>query len=248
MRIEQKYHHTWSGIKRRCFNPKSEHYANYGGRGITMYKPWISDYMLFEEYIDTFLGKKPNETYSLDRIDNNGNYVPGNLRWADKVTQVRNRRNTKLTEFLAVSLRKFFKIYPEIPFHTFAKAIGLKTGVICNCVNNITWKKIKSKFLDSEVDLQILEWKQLYDQYRLNSKDAQSNSCKERYEKDGETGKRITRLKLLIGKANKTLDTGLTTSKWGKRPLTESKRAELLLKLEAWKEELGAIQSNPEQS
>lgn len=86
---------TWCNIKTRCFNANRKEWENYGGRGITMYKPWINNYELFKEWIINNIGDR-KEGYTIDRYPNNdGNYEPGNLRWADKLTQSRNRRKYK---------------------------------------------------------------------------------------------------------------------------------------------------------
>ena len=82
---------TWGGMKQRCYNPNSHKFPDYGERGIRVYEPWIDDYVAFKTWILDNLGERP-ETYTLDRIDVNGNYEPGNLRWADKKTQTKNRR------------------------------------------------------------------------------------------------------------------------------------------------------------
>jgi hypothetical protein len=84
----------WQGIKQRCYNPNEPGYKWYGARGIEMYKPWIKDRQLFKQWILDNLGHRP-EGYSIDRINVNGNYEPNNLRWADKATQLQNRRCTK---------------------------------------------------------------------------------------------------------------------------------------------------------
>jgi len=81
----------WNWIKSRCFNPKREAYINYGGRGIGIYEPWISDKLLFIEYCKTLSGWD-NLNLTLDRINNDGNYEPGNLRFTSRVIQSRNRR------------------------------------------------------------------------------------------------------------------------------------------------------------
>ena len=81
---------SWQHMKARCMNPNNHNYKYYGGRGITIYEKWINS---FENFIND-MGKKPND-YSIDRIDNNGNYEPSNCRWADKETQIKNRRNYK---------------------------------------------------------------------------------------------------------------------------------------------------------
>jgi hypothetical protein len=84
----------WTSIKTRCYNKKSNNYKYYGGRGIEMYKPWIKNRPLFNEWILNNLGHRP-EGYSIDRINVDGNYEPDNLRWADKTTQNKNRRCVK---------------------------------------------------------------------------------------------------------------------------------------------------------
>jgi hypothetical protein len=79
---------SWTHMKYRCNNPKSNCYSYYGGRGIKVCERWNNS---FENFLED-VGKKPEKSYSLDRIDFNGNYEPGNVRWADKKTQANNRR------------------------------------------------------------------------------------------------------------------------------------------------------------
>lgn len=82
-------------ILNRCFNKKTPDYDKYGGRGITFHKEWVGNFESFYNYIKKELGERPTEKHSLDRINNDGNYEPGNIRWADKETQARNRRVRK---------------------------------------------------------------------------------------------------------------------------------------------------------
>lgn len=82
------------GIKKRCNNPNSSSYANYGGRGIKLHKEWEDDYIKYKEYVES-LPNANNNKYSLDRIDNNKGYIPGNVRWATKQTQASNTRKIK---------------------------------------------------------------------------------------------------------------------------------------------------------
>ena len=89
---------TWQGMKRRCLIKDSHNYRHYGGRGITIHEPWIDDSKAFLDWIDDNLGERP-DGFTLDRIDNDGNYEPGNLRWADQSTQVKNRRPTRSRHF-----------------------------------------------------------------------------------------------------------------------------------------------------
>lgn len=78
---------TWAGMIRRCENSHDESYQNYGGRGISVCDKWRSSYSAFL----SDLGRRP-DGHSLDRIDVNGNYEPGNVRWATAKEQVANRR------------------------------------------------------------------------------------------------------------------------------------------------------------
>lgn len=81
-------YYSWSGMKARCYNPKSKDFKNYGMRGIAVCDRWLNS---FDAFIED-MGQKPSKDYSIDRIDTNGNYEPENCRWADSTTQNRNHR------------------------------------------------------------------------------------------------------------------------------------------------------------
>lgn len=78
---------TWNAMWNRCTNPRNRNWKNYGGRGIKVCDRW-SDYSTF--LVD--MGRKPTATHTLDRKDNDGNYEPGNCRWATPVEQQTNTR------------------------------------------------------------------------------------------------------------------------------------------------------------
>lgn len=81
---------TWKMMRARCQVPTTKQYADYGGRGIRVCEQW-EDVSVFLADIARVLGMRP-EGCTLDRIDNDGNYEPGNVRWASREQQVANRR------------------------------------------------------------------------------------------------------------------------------------------------------------
>ncbi len=87
-----KEYNSWRGMKNRCNHPSHKFYHNYGGRGIKVCDTWNNDFTQF--FKD--MGSCPIG-YTLDRIDNNGNYEPGNCRWASRQTQTLNSRKQKGT-------------------------------------------------------------------------------------------------------------------------------------------------------
>lgn len=96
---------TWSMIHQRCTNPNNTNYKSYGGRGIKMYEPWKNSFAEFNNYILKTLGKRP-DGMTLDRINVDGNYEPGNLRWADHSIQMHNRRTRARSGVQGVDFRK----------------------------------------------------------------------------------------------------------------------------------------------
>ena len=102
MKISQHpLYQTWNGMVRRCRDTKNINYPHYGAKGIDVYEEWSirgewgttevpPGFLCFLSYIEEHLGDKP-DGYTLDRIDNSGDYEPGNIRWADMHTQNYNR-------------------------------------------------------------------------------------------------------------------------------------------------------------
>lgn len=88
-------YNTWCKIRDRCSNPKSNKYADYGGRGIKVCPEWEASFDAFLED----MGKKPHSSWSIDRIDVDGDYEPGNCRWSGPKDQASNKRYHRLVVY-----------------------------------------------------------------------------------------------------------------------------------------------------
>ena len=89
-----------TNIKRRCRNPRSASYPNYGGRGILICEEWSENSEAFYQWA-VLAGHAMD--LSLDRIDPDGDYSPGNCRWADVKTQLRNQRRNHLIDGVTIA-------------------------------------------------------------------------------------------------------------------------------------------------
>lgn len=90
-----KVYKVWVHMKDRCFNKNCSEYENYGARGIDIYPEWIDSFESFHEYI----GDPPTTRHTIERINNNGSYIPGNIKWATYGEQNRNHRRNVILEY-----------------------------------------------------------------------------------------------------------------------------------------------------
>jgi hypothetical protein len=85
-------YNTWRAMMRRCYTPTDKDYPRWGGSGVVVYAPW-HDYVTFAADVG-----EPQGAETFDRIDTNGSYVPGNVRWATPTVQARNARISKINK------------------------------------------------------------------------------------------------------------------------------------------------------
>lgn len=88
-------HATWRSMRSRCTDSKVPNFKDYGGRGISVCERWDS----FENFLAD-MGPRPSNKHSIDRKDNNGNYEPGNCRWATRQEQAENKRSSIMVRLL----------------------------------------------------------------------------------------------------------------------------------------------------
>ena len=89
---------SWTSMKQRCNNENAPDYHRYGGRGIKVCDEWL-DFVNF--YND--MGDRPKD-FTLDRVDNDGDYTPDNCKWSSSKEQTRNRRDTNLQKIDGVTM------------------------------------------------------------------------------------------------------------------------------------------------
>lgn len=112
---------SWHSMKQRCLEPERKEYPVYGGRGISICEQWINSFEVFL----ADMGERPAGK-TLDRIDVNGNYEPGNCRWATSQEQAQNRRDLPITDETRAKMSVAGKGRPKSPEHRAKISAALK--------------------------------------------------------------------------------------------------------------------------
>jgi hypothetical protein len=126
----------WRNMTDRCLDPGSHAYHWYGARGITVCPEW-RDAAAFCAWMDENMGPRPPGK-SFDRIRNNGNYEPGNVRWTDAAGQIRNSRTAKITMDIAEEIRRRHAAGEPQP--ALASEFGVCRSNISQIVTGKTWR------------------------------------------------------------------------------------------------------------
>lgn len=125
---------VWIAIKERCYNPNSEKYSLYGGRGIRVCDRWRHS---FQNFIND-MGKRPSPKHSLDRFPNNntGHYEKENCRWA---TQKEQTGNTRKNIWIECGGQKMIQA-------DWARYLGLRDGTLCKYLRKMTIDQVVEKY------------------------------------------------------------------------------------------------------
>ena len=122
---------AWNNMITRCYDPSNKGFKHYGGRGIKVCKEWRKSFSNFYKHI----GNKPSPEYSIERINNNGNYAFGNVKWATRIEQANNNRHN---HFIIINGWNF-------TIAQWARFVGSNPLIICSRIHR-GWPPTKAIF------------------------------------------------------------------------------------------------------
>lgn len=125
-KINTRIYSIWCGIKVRCYSVNSASYNNYGRRGISMCQDWEKNFLSFYEWS---INNGYNDSLTIDRVDNNGNYEPTNCRWTTYAVQNNNSRHNHLVTYNGITLN----------MKQWSDKTGIKYQKIKDRINNCGW-------------------------------------------------------------------------------------------------------------
>jgi len=133
---------TWCNMMTRCYNPSYSGWDNYGGRGITVCRRW-HDPALFIQDIEQLIGPRP-PGLTLDRINNNRGYEPGNVRWASRTEQNRNsrlKRDAKLDAGKVLEIKR--RLAAGETGRSIASGLGVSAATVSLIKTGKYWRSVQ---------------------------------------------------------------------------------------------------------
>jgi hypothetical protein len=138
----RKIYYVWISMMERCYNAKLPYYHRYGGRGIKVCNGWKSNYLSFQEFA---LSHGWKNGLTIDRIDNNGDYEPNNVRFVTLCENSRNRPSTKLTKKDVENIY-FMKYNMDMRNSDIAHEYNVSYSCINSLLSGKSWKDVYQEF------------------------------------------------------------------------------------------------------
>jgi hypothetical protein len=134
LRVNEPEYNVWRNIKQRCLNKNNPGYKNYGGRGIKICERWADSY---ENFLED-LGRRPSHLHQIDRINNEGDYTPHNVRW---VLCRENLRNTRQTRYTEEFIRVWYRLVVDLEWtqEEVSNLFSVPAGRVSECLNGLAW-------------------------------------------------------------------------------------------------------------
>ena len=131
--VDSDIYQVWCRMKQRCQNPNDPSYKNYGGRGISLCEEWNKDFTKFAAWATGYA-----KGLQIDRINNDGNYEPGNCRWVTPKQNARNKRTNILSEERVKEIRHWHGLgYTQAHI---SRIFHLSPQVVHNIVKGKQWQ------------------------------------------------------------------------------------------------------------
>lgn len=150
--VGSRLYKIWDGMKQRCLNENDVNYHYYGGRGIKICNEWLDKEVGMLNFKEWSLTNGYNESLTIDRINNNGDYEPSNCRWVDMKVQANNKSINKLITYKGVTktLSQWSEEY-NIPYVTFVKRIDSGWDIERALTDKVTQKRKKLVEIEGEL-------------------------------------------------------------------------------------------------